>query len=725
MTEPVRQPLANGDRVDGYVVRTAIGHGASAWVYEAEQERDGTIVAIKVLRPEAEGDEVVRRRFERELDTLAAVRSPHVPRVHGVGTLPDGLPYVIMDRLRGRTLFERLRDEEPLPITTVVELGIQLASALAATHAVGMVHRDVKPGNLFLHVPDASPDADEDEDEEAEGESGAEPVLVLLDFGVCRPVGDDDPKVTLPGRTVGTPDYMSPEQARGLPLDPRSDVFGAGSVLYEMIGGRPPFGGRSPEAIARAVVAHEPRPLAARRPDCPPELVAIVERAMAKEREARFGSAEALRAALEAFARAAGRRPEPPASGARPTIAPAEDRPTEVVDVPTHAGWRRALTVVVVLAGVGAGALHVVGGPGAGAREGDADPGPALPTTVDYGFGSRLLADRLELLSRLRVSPMTVFSDAADEAADEAADGAADEAADGAAPPDDADRHARARRRRRAARRRTEAREVAPSDGGSAAAPASARGGPADGAARPRGLIPEAAVARTVAGWLSLPRDPYGPAPAGGADGSSSGGRGGPSGAGPNDGATSEGGGSGSGAPAAGPGAARFAGEPPGDGATLGEPMDAGEGGGRGAGAPAGSPRDRRDGFERTHRPSPGQEAAAQPELPDAGARSTRPSSGRADVTPGSEPRDGGRRTADAPAGARTPGSGRGGSRPAGREDASTARGSEPTEGERRVGGEAARERGRTGDRSDGPRRSPSADPRPGDDGILPPSNPF
>jgi serine/threonine-protein kinase len=272
-------PLLAGHRLGNYVIGGPIGEGASARVYEARHTRLGHCVAVKVVPRETTRP----LRFEREVHALAAIRSRHVPQVHDVGVLPDGAPYVVMERLRGETLGELLERCGALDIEQTLEIGAQIAAALEAIHAAGWVHRDVKPNNVVLH-------------QEGDGQH----VAKLYDFGIAYPLPDAPLQSARRGSVDGTPEYMSPEQARGFPVGPASDVFSLGSVIYEMLVGRSPFehGNATPEAIALAVTRDEPQPIPALRPDCPAWLAAVVHRALAKDCRRRFASATELRVAL-------------------------------------------------------------------------------------------------------------------------------------------------------------------------------------------------------------------------------------------------------------------------------------------------------------------------------------------------------------------------------------------------------------------------------------------
>lgn len=290
-------PLAVDDHVGNYVITQVLGSGATAYVFEAIHERLHQRVAVKVLRPALE--QGLRDRFHREVEALVDISSPHVPQIHDVGELADGGGYLVMEMLRGQTLEQHLRETEGRGMSPerVVELAWQLAEALEAIHLAGWVHRDVKASNIVIHeVP------------------GERAVLKLCDLGIAVRMLPIDPRITGRGMTAGTPEHMSPEQARGVQVDGRSDVFAAGTLLYRLLSGVTPFArpGDRPADIMRAVIEREPAPLAELCPRCPHQLITVVERCMAKAPAARFESARALGNALDRLdlVRAASLAPE-------------------------------------------------------------------------------------------------------------------------------------------------------------------------------------------------------------------------------------------------------------------------------------------------------------------------------------------------------------------------------------------------------------------------------
>ncbi|TXT23074.1 MAG: serine/threonine protein kinase, partial [Planctomycetota bacterium] len=233
-------------------------------------------VAIKVLAPHLAHSSVARKRFAREAQAAAAVVNPHVIAIHHVQ--PTGrLPFLIMPLLTGESLAQRLKARGPLELTEVLRIGMQAAAGLAAAHDQGLVHRDVKPANIFL-------------------EKGVERV-VITDFGLARAA--DDVSMTRQGVVAGTPEYMSPEQARGEALDGRSDLFSLGCVLYEMATGVSPFRTDSTIATLRRIVDEQPAAIASLAPELPPWFSRIVERLLSKDGAQRFASASEVSQLLE------------------------------------------------------------------------------------------------------------------------------------------------------------------------------------------------------------------------------------------------------------------------------------------------------------------------------------------------------------------------------------------------------------------------------------------
>jgi len=280
--------LTAGSRVGPYEIVSSIGAGGMGEVYRARDPRLGRDVAIKVLPDSFSQDSERLRRFEQEARAASALNHPNILTIHDTG-VHESAPYVVSELLEGETLRERI-SRGPMSPTAVAAIGAQVAQGLAAAHAKGIVHRDVKPANLFLTGDDR---------------------LKILDFGIARlpavaaDSGSPTHGLTEPGTVLGTVAYMSPEQLRSQPLDGRSDIFSAGVVLYEMLSGRPPFSGPTVADTMTDILREEPAPLPA---GIPHALGRIVLRCLAKSPAARFESARSLFEALESAA-AAG--PEP------------------------------------------------------------------------------------------------------------------------------------------------------------------------------------------------------------------------------------------------------------------------------------------------------------------------------------------------------------------------------------------------------------------------------
>jgi eukaryotic-like serine/threonine-protein kinase len=276
--------LRPGDRpgvlgtLGAYEVREVIGQGGMGVVLKAFDPGLHRLVAIKVLSPALAGSATARRRFTREAQAAAAVCHDHVVAVHGVSEA-DGLPYLVMQYVAGESLQQRLDRTGPLPVEETVRIGMQSASGLAAAHAQGLIHRDVKPANLLL-------------------ENGLARVKIT-DFGLARTA--DDVGLTQTGVVAGTPPYMAPEQARGEAVDHRADLFSLGSVLYACCTGRPPFRGSTPLAVLRQVSEQAPPPVRSLNPEVPAWLEALIARLMAKDPAQRFQSAAAVAVLLEGY----------------------------------------------------------------------------------------------------------------------------------------------------------------------------------------------------------------------------------------------------------------------------------------------------------------------------------------------------------------------------------------------------------------------------------------
>ncbi len=273
--EPSDEPNVLG-RLGGYDVLEIIGCGGMGLVLKAYDRELKRCVAIKVLAPHLAHSSLARKRFAREAQAAAAVVHPHVLAIHQVQ--PGGrLPFFVMPLVAGESLAQRLAVQGTLELKEILRIGMQAAAGLAAAHEQGLVHRDVKPANILL-------------------EKGVERA-VLTDFGLARAA--DDVTLTRCGIIAGTPQYMSPEQVRGEPLDGRSDLFSLGCVLYEIAAGVSPFRADSLIATMRRLVDDSPQALASLSPELPPWFIGVVNRLLEKDPSRRFSSAKEVSELLE------------------------------------------------------------------------------------------------------------------------------------------------------------------------------------------------------------------------------------------------------------------------------------------------------------------------------------------------------------------------------------------------------------------------------------------
>src|SRR5437764_7235537 len=257
---------------DRYELLAPIGEGAFGWVYEGRDRRLARAVAVKVIKPWWAGDGEWVQRFEREAQMLARVNDPGIVQIFDFGHADQG-PYYVAELVPGESLAERLR-RETLPVAEARRIGEELARALGSAHARGVVHCDIKPANVLI-TTDAR--------------------IKVGDFGVARLA--EATSQALSATVAGTPRYMSPEQARGEPATPATDVYSAGVVLYEMLAGQPPFNARSAVELALRHLQEPPPDLPARVPGA---LSAVVQRALAKQPASRFCDGAAMAAALRA-----------------------------------------------------------------------------------------------------------------------------------------------------------------------------------------------------------------------------------------------------------------------------------------------------------------------------------------------------------------------------------------------------------------------------------------
>ena len=251
---PSRRPDSLG-RLGHYEVLEVLGRGGFGIVFRAFDEVLHRVVAVKVLTPQLALTSPARKRFLREARASARVRHENVVQVYAVEESP--LPHLVMEYVPGETLQQRLDRAGPLDLPEAVQVGAQIAEGLAAAHATGLVHRDVKPANVLL-------------------EPGSAPRVKITDFGLARAA--DDASLTQSGLVAGTPMFMAPEQARGERVDHRADLFSLGSVLYTVCTGRPPFRANGTLAVLRRVAEDTPRPIPEVIPEVPRWLCDVIDR---------------------------------------------------------------------------------------------------------------------------------------------------------------------------------------------------------------------------------------------------------------------------------------------------------------------------------------------------------------------------------------------------------------------------------------------------------------
>src|ERR1051325_5237971 len=288
----VGQVLAGKYRID-----EKIDEGGMGCVYRATHVLMEKVVAVKVLHPALAADDKIVARFTREAKAASRISHPHAINVTDFGESENGVVYLVMEYLRGRTLKDIVRSEGPMPLARVVEIVRQVSGALEAAHAEGVVHRDLKSDNIML-------------EEAAGGGDWAK----VLDFGIAKiqqtaqSVHETDPGLTSPNLIIGTPQYMSPEQcSQASDIDTRTDIYSFGVIVYEMLAGHVPFTGDSPTAIMMKHLQEPPPSILEERGDLPAGVGRVISRALAKRPEDRYQKAGELYEALnEAAAEAPG-----------------------------------------------------------------------------------------------------------------------------------------------------------------------------------------------------------------------------------------------------------------------------------------------------------------------------------------------------------------------------------------------------------------------------------
>ncbi|HVV16099.1 MAG TPA: serine/threonine-protein kinase [Polyangia bacterium] len=285
VVRPAAQPLENliGRALNHrYLVEDKIGEGGFGAVFRGKQIATGREVALKILHPHNVADQTIVARFRREAEACSKLRDTHTVTTYDFDETPDGILYLAMELLRGQSLHQVQKTQGPLGVGRVLKIMDQVAASLAEAHANGIVHRDMKPENVFI--------------ETREGEDHVK----VLDFGIAKVVGDERsvPALTAVGQTLGTLEFMSPEQLRGQKLDGRSDIYALGMMSYEMLTGSLPFASaKSPIDIINFHMRQDPPAPSTLNGDVaiPPAVDAIILKMVAKERDKRFADAPSLR----------------------------------------------------------------------------------------------------------------------------------------------------------------------------------------------------------------------------------------------------------------------------------------------------------------------------------------------------------------------------------------------------------------------------------------------
>ena len=316
-----------GEMVGGkFVVERVLGVGGMGVVVAARHVQLGQTVAIKFLRRSAATSPESVNRFLREARASVGLQSAHVVRVMDVGTLDDGLPFMVMEHLNGTDLGQSLEARGVLPVEEAVDCLVQAMDAVAEAHSFGIVHRDLKPSNLFLTA-----------------RTDGSPLVKVLDFGISKAVDTGGQRVDLTSTSMvlGSPLYMSPEQVRSTKsVDTRTDVWALGVILYELVAGVPPFEAETVTGLCAKIVADPPVPLRSRRPEISPALEAVVNRCLDKEVSRRFRSVADLATALRPFASSEGRLTIDRISrmvGSRPSMPSLQDTGRGGTPVPSSA----------------------------------------------------------------------------------------------------------------------------------------------------------------------------------------------------------------------------------------------------------------------------------------------------------------------------------------------------------------------------------------------------
>jgi tRNA A-37 threonylcarbamoyl transferase component Bud32 len=340
-------------------VISLLGRGGMGEVYEVEHAALGRRFAVKVLRAPLDGN--ARDRFRREWRTIARLSSEYVVSVIDCGELHDGTPYLVMERLHGRDLRQLLDEAAPLPIPRAVGLIEQACLGVAAAHRAGVVHRDLKPANLFV----------------TPRETGDE-LCKVLDFGVAKV---ETSEATQQGAVIGTVKYMAPEQLTdSASVGPAADIYALGAILYECLTGTPPHVAATLQATMFRILNESPTPLLERRANTPPELAALVERALSHDPQQRFQSAAEFSRALREFSRPAAHSARASSEGDTMAVAALDLEPERGARAGRRVTQSLPSALLALVAGFGLGVTLRTVAPGRGPESARASASTAAPT---------------------------------------------------------------------------------------------------------------------------------------------------------------------------------------------------------------------------------------------------------------------------------------------------------------------------------------------------------
>jgi serine/threonine protein kinase len=397
-----------------YRLGAPLGRGGMGTVYEAVQEGLGRKVAVKLLDARLAEDRQQLERFRREAEVVAALGHPNIVQVTDF-QYSETEPFLVMELLRGESLASLIQREARLPGARVAFIAAQVLSALAAAHRAGVVHRDIKPDNVFLLADAAVPDT-----------------VKVLDFGIAKlapfsSIGDQA-KLTGTGAMLGTPAFMAPEQARGAPdVDARADVYAVGATMYQALTGTLPYQAPSIPALLFAIVEQTPPPLGELRPDLPSELVAVIERAMSKDRTARFADADEMRRALAPWSGLPASIPPPvsvtaatiasgpiaPSTGGVSRSTPAAKSAVASEPAPRRGGGFRVLVLVTILLLAGmmtaVSLVYIASNSHAKAAAG---PPPPIPSAAPSALASAGAAPNSTVTATVATAPATATATA-------------------------------------------------------------------------------------------------------------------------------------------------------------------------------------------------------------------------------------------------------------------------------------------------------------------------